>query len=130
MEYAFDHLDAPVERVTGADVPVPYAKVLEDNALVNANVRGSSASLFVVLPCMSFRFDAHASRAGGRDCCIEGMLPWQAITFVIFHKRPPGCCSFLAVGATPSGRRHSTITRAVCQHMLSSYKWSFVGSAI
>jgi pyruvate dehydrogenase E1 component beta subunit len=27
---AFDHLDAPVERVTGADVPTPYAKNLED----------------------------------------------------------------------------------------------------
>lgn len=25
---AFDHLDAPVERVTGADVPTPYAKNL------------------------------------------------------------------------------------------------------
>lgn len=27
---AFDYLDAPVERVTGADVPTPYAKNLED----------------------------------------------------------------------------------------------------
>jgi len=24
---AFDYLDAPVERVTGADVPMPYAVV-------------------------------------------------------------------------------------------------------
>ena len=31
---AFDHLDAPVERVTGADIPMPYAKNLEDNAMV------------------------------------------------------------------------------------------------
>ncbi|TCD68188.1 pyruvate dehydrogenase E1, beta subunit [Steccherinum ochraceum] len=29
---AFDYLDAPVERVTGADVPTPYAKNLEDLA--------------------------------------------------------------------------------------------------
>eukprot|EP00117_Sycon_ciliatum_P014897 scpid70634/ scgid14968/ Pyruvate dehydrogenase E1 component subunit beta, mitochondrial len=29
---AFDYLDAPVVRVTGADVPMPYAKSLEDNA--------------------------------------------------------------------------------------------------
>ncbi|AGO10160.1 AaceriAAR167Cp [[Ashbya] aceris (nom. inval.)] len=29
---AFDHLDAPVQRVTGADVPTPYAKELEDFA--------------------------------------------------------------------------------------------------
>ena len=29
---AFDYLDAPAARVTGADVPMPYAKSLEDNA--------------------------------------------------------------------------------------------------
>ena len=28
-ENAFDELDAPVERVTGADVPMPYARNLE-----------------------------------------------------------------------------------------------------
>mmetsp|Transcript_11663 Transcript_11663/g.17675 ORF Transcript_11663/g.17675 Transcript_11663/m.17675 type:complete len:355 (+) Transcript_11663:33-1097(+) len=30
---AFDYLDAPVERITGADVPMPYAIPLEKNAL-------------------------------------------------------------------------------------------------
>lgn len=35
---AFDHLDAPVERVTGADVPTPYAKNLEDLAFPNAEL--------------------------------------------------------------------------------------------
>jgi len=30
---AFDHLDAPILRVTGADVPMPYAKNLEHSAL-------------------------------------------------------------------------------------------------
>jgi pyruvate dehydrogenase E1 component beta subunit len=30
---AFDYLDAPVERVTGADVPMPYAIPLEKLAL-------------------------------------------------------------------------------------------------
>lgn len=30
---AFDWLDAPVERVTGADVPMPYAKSIEDIAI-------------------------------------------------------------------------------------------------
>ena len=29
MEQAFDYLDAPVRRVCGADVPMPYAKNLE-----------------------------------------------------------------------------------------------------
>jgi pyruvate dehydrogenase E1 component subunit beta len=31
-EQAFDDLDAPVRRVTGADIPMPYAKPLEDIA--------------------------------------------------------------------------------------------------
>lgn len=30
---AFDYLDAPIERVTGADVPMPYAIPLEKLAL-------------------------------------------------------------------------------------------------
>jgi len=31
-EQAFDFLDAPVERVSGADVPMPYSQPLEDSA--------------------------------------------------------------------------------------------------
>ena len=31
-EQAFDDLDAPVQRVAGADVPMPYSKPLEDIA--------------------------------------------------------------------------------------------------
>ncbi|XP_069795682.1 pyruvate dehydrogenase E1 component subunit beta, mitochondrial [Narcine bancroftii] len=30
---AFNYLDAPVVRVTGADIPMPYAKILEDNSI-------------------------------------------------------------------------------------------------
>ncbi|NJO54978.1 MAG: pyruvate dehydrogenase complex E1 component subunit beta [Bacteroidales bacterium] len=33
METAFDHLDAPVKRITGKDVPMPYAANLEKLAL-------------------------------------------------------------------------------------------------
>ncbi len=33
MEQAFDYLDAPVKRVSGADVPMPYAKNLEQLAI-------------------------------------------------------------------------------------------------
>ena len=33
MELAFDHLDAPVMRVAGKDVPMPYAANLEKLAL-------------------------------------------------------------------------------------------------
>lgn len=30
---AFNYLDSPVTRVTGVDIPMPYAKILEDNSL-------------------------------------------------------------------------------------------------
>jgi pyruvate dehydrogenase E1 component beta subunit len=33
QEQAFDWLDAPVQRVTGADVPMPYSKPLEQSAI-------------------------------------------------------------------------------------------------
>jgi len=32
-EHAFDHMDAPIQHVTGKDVPMPYSKVLERAAL-------------------------------------------------------------------------------------------------
>jgi pyruvate dehydrogenase E1 component beta subunit len=32
-EYAFDYMDAPIQHVTGVDVPMPYSKVLERAAL-------------------------------------------------------------------------------------------------
>ena len=34
-ENAFDFLDAPVERVASSDVPMPYARNLEDYAMVH-----------------------------------------------------------------------------------------------
>ena len=37
MEQAFDYLDAPVMRVTGKDVPMPYAANLEKLALPNVD---------------------------------------------------------------------------------------------
>jgi pyruvate dehydrogenase E1 component beta subunit len=37
MEHAFDYLDAPVKRVAGLDVPLPYAANLEKMALPQAN---------------------------------------------------------------------------------------------
>ena len=36
QEQAFDYLDAPVQRVTGADVPMPYSKRLEQAAMPHA----------------------------------------------------------------------------------------------
>lgn len=35
MEYAFDYLDAPAQRVTGAEVPTPYAQKLEEMSFPN-----------------------------------------------------------------------------------------------
>ena len=37
MERAFDYLDAPVTRVSGKDVPMPYAANLEKLALPSAD---------------------------------------------------------------------------------------------
>jgi pyruvate dehydrogenase E1 component beta subunit len=46
-EQAFDYLDAPVQRVTGADVPMPYAKRLEQAAIPHPEhvVSGALATL-------------------------------------------------------------------------------------
>lgn len=38
MEYAFDYLDLPAQRITGADVPTPYAKGLEDLSFPDENL--------------------------------------------------------------------------------------------
>jgi pyruvate dehydrogenase E1 component beta subunit len=48
MEEAFDYLDAPVARVTGKDVPMPYAANLEKLALPNVGevVQAAKAVLY------------------------------------------------------------------------------------
>ncbi|MFQ5763340.1 MAG: pyruvate dehydrogenase complex E1 component subunit beta, partial [Rhodospirillales bacterium] len=43
MEQAFDHLDAPVARVAGLDVPMPYAANLEALALPSADIIAEAA---------------------------------------------------------------------------------------
>ncbi len=43
MEHAFDYLDAPVARVCGADVPMPYAANLERLALPQADQIAAAA---------------------------------------------------------------------------------------
>jgi pyruvate dehydrogenase E1 component beta subunit len=49
MTHAFDYLDAPVARVNGKDVPMPYAANLEKLALPNADevVEAAKAVLYV-----------------------------------------------------------------------------------
>lgn len=46
MEKAFDELDAPVSRVCSAEVPMPYAKHLEDAALPQASTIVSAVQSF------------------------------------------------------------------------------------
>ncbi len=36
QEHAFDHLDAPIERVGAMDVPIPYSQPLESHVLPGA----------------------------------------------------------------------------------------------
>ena len=43
MEEAFDYLDAPIKRVTGEDVPMPYAANLEALALPNVDKVAAAA---------------------------------------------------------------------------------------
>jgi pyruvate dehydrogenase E1 component beta subunit len=46
LEHAFDHLDAPVRRVTGKDVPMPYAANLERLAVPQtADVVGAAKAV-------------------------------------------------------------------------------------
>ncbi|MHB1006494.1 MAG: alpha-ketoacid dehydrogenase subunit beta [Chloroflexota bacterium] len=46
-EHAFDYLDAPVKRVGGKEVPMPYSKILERAAMTNAqHVVDAVRSLF------------------------------------------------------------------------------------
>jgi len=56
-EGAFDLLDAPVERVTGADVPMPYARNLEQLALPHAEdiVRAARRTLYREAPASGGR---------------------------------------------------------------------------
>jgi pyruvate/2-oxoglutarate/acetoin dehydrogenase E1 component len=47
QEQAFDHLDAPIQRVTGADVPMPYSKRLEQAAIPHEEhvIKAATATL-------------------------------------------------------------------------------------
>jgi pyruvate/2-oxoglutarate/acetoin dehydrogenase E1 component len=54
-EQAFDYLDAPVQRVTGADVPMPYSKRLEQAAIPHEEhvVHAALATLEGSIPAKS-----------------------------------------------------------------------------
>src|SRR5229473_845784 len=46
-EYAFDYMDAPIQHVTGADVPMPYSKALERLAMPNKEAIVKAAKAIV-----------------------------------------------------------------------------------
>jgi pyruvate dehydrogenase E1 component beta subunit len=46
-EFAFDYLDAPIQHVTGADVPMPYSKPLERLAMPNKDAIAKAAKAIV-----------------------------------------------------------------------------------
>lgn len=49
MEYAFDYLEAPAVRVTGAEVPTPYAQKLEEMSFPQVDtITGQAAKLLRV----------------------------------------------------------------------------------
>ena len=53
---AFDYLDAPVVRITGADLPMPYARILEQNAQPQViNITESVKSLLNVSKSASLK---------------------------------------------------------------------------
>ena len=72
-EHAFDDLDAPVARVSGADVPMPYSKPLEDIAYPHEpQVVARGAGHPRQTPARAPRAEASADRsasdsADGRD---------------------------------------------------------------
>ena len=46
-EFAFDYLDAPIQHVNGADVPMPYSKPLERLAMPNKDAIAKAAKAIV-----------------------------------------------------------------------------------
>jgi pyruvate dehydrogenase E1 component beta subunit len=66
-EQAFDDLDAPVRRVTGADVPMPYSKQLEDIAYPHEPQVVSAA-----LEVLGRRADLDDNRRADRDANRRG----------------------------------------------------------
>jgi pyruvate dehydrogenase E1 component beta subunit len=47
QEQAFDYLDAPIQRVAGADVPMPYSRPLEQAAYPHAeNIVAAAMATF------------------------------------------------------------------------------------
>ena len=85
QEQAFDDLDAPIRRVTGADVPMPYAKNLEQIAFphepevvdaVLATFAGTPTMTEIVMPRLSDSMEEGTIirwlKAGGEEVARRG----------------------------------------------------------
>jgi len=63
VEESFEYLDAPVERIAGADVPMPYAANLERMAV-------PQVLFFVFNPRFSIVSCTHCSRLLSPPCLL------------------------------------------------------------
>ena len=78
-EECFDDLDAPPERVTGAEVPMPYAANLEAAALPQASGTAllcmhSCVLMACLHPVHSTRLSRCRSHAHHLKCCLSGPI--------------------------------------------------------
>ncbi len=85
-EECFDDLDAPPERVTGAEVPMPYAANLEAAALPQASLTAVLCSgLCVLTAALRPVHGAHLSSSPGQAhllrCSLSGPASWS-LTYV------------------------------------------------
>jgi pyruvate dehydrogenase E1 component subunit beta len=73
-EHAFDDLDAPVVRVSGADVPMPYSKPLEDIAYPH-EPQVVAAALSVLGRQSAIVYPAHSLAASDGERIAEQLAP-------------------------------------------------------
>ena len=67
QEQAFDHLDAPIGRVTGADLPMPYSKPLEQIAYPHEPQVVEAVLASVLRPVAPANVNGAAYSAGERQ---------------------------------------------------------------
>ena len=89
-EECFDDLDAPPERVTGAEVPMPYAANLEAAALPQASLTTLLCVIFCVLmAALRPAHGAHVSRCRGQAQPLKRRLSGPAARSRALVQRHP-----------------------------------------
>jgi pyruvate dehydrogenase E1 component beta subunit len=107
-EEAFDFLDAPVMRVTGVDVPMPYAINLEKAALPQQSDSACARSAARA---------GRAGRAGGR-ACGRGLTGWDLCSTLSPpppHLRPRPSSPFFLQLSTACSRLATAARRVSCE---------------